>query len=33
MFEDAGWGKRLPMEDVLFENAWPEGKGGTPTPY
>lgn len=33
MFEDAGWGKRLPMEDVLFENAWPDGKGGTPTPY
>jgi 5,6-dimethylbenzimidazole synthase len=33
MFEDAGWGKRLDVGDVLFENRWPEGAGGTPTAY
>jgi 5,6-dimethylbenzimidazole synthase len=33
MFEDAGWGKRLPLEDVLFENAWKVGAGGTAPAY
>jgi 5,6-dimethylbenzimidazole synthase len=23
MFEDAGWGERLPLSQVLFENRWP----------
>lgn len=33
MFEDANWGRRLPLSDVLFENRWPEGAGGTPAAY
>lgn len=33
MFEDAGWGARLPIEDVLFENAWKVGAGGTAPAY
>jgi 5,6-dimethylbenzimidazole synthase len=33
MFEDAGWGARLKLDEVLFENTWPEGAGGTPTAY
>lgn len=33
MFEDAGWGKRLPLGDVLFENRWPERAEPTPTAY
>jgi 5,6-dimethylbenzimidazole synthase len=33
MFEDAGWGRRLPLADILFENHWPEGANGTPTAY
>lgn len=33
MFEDAGWGQRLKLDEVLFENTWPEGAGGTPTAY
>jgi len=33
MFEDAGWGRRLPLADILFENRWPADAGGTPTPY
>lgn len=33
MFEDAGWGQRLPLADILFENHWPEGADGTPTAY
>ena len=33
MFEDAGWGKRLEISRVLFENRWPEGATGTPTAY
>ena len=33
MFEDAGWGQRLKLEQVLFENGWPDGAGSTPTAY
>ncbi len=33
MFEDAGWGKRLALNEVLFENRWPDGAGGTPPAY
>jgi len=34
MFEEAGWGKRLPLESVLFENQWPlDVCGTTPTAY
>ncbi|MHB1360534.1 MAG: 5,6-dimethylbenzimidazole synthase [Rhodocyclaceae bacterium] len=33
MFEDAGWGARLPLADVLFENAWKVGAGGTAPGY
>ena len=33
MFEDAGWGKRLLLDDIVFENSWPEDAGGTPTEY
>jgi len=33
MFEDAGWGQRLPLKDTLFENRWPEDAQGTPTAY
>ena len=33
MFEDAGWGKRLKLEQVLFENSWPDSAESTPTAY
>ena len=33
MFEDAGWGKRLALKDVLFENSWPAEAKSTPTAY
>ena len=33
MFEDAGWGKRLELAEVLFENGWPEHAAGTPMAY
>ncbi len=33
MFEDAGWDKRLDLDEVLFENRWPEDAGSTPTAY
>jgi 5,6-dimethylbenzimidazole synthase len=33
MFEDAGWGQRLKLEQVLFENGWPADAGSTPTAY
>ena len=33
MFEDAGWGKRLALKEILFDNSWPETAGGTPTAY
>lgn len=33
MFEDAGWGQRLPLKDVLFEETWKVGAGGTAPSY
>lgn len=33
MLEDTGWGKRLGLADILFENHWPEAASGTPTAY
>lgn len=33
LLETRGWGKRLPREEVLFEEVWPDGAGGTPTAY
>ena len=33
MFEDAGWGARLPLEEILFENRWKVGAGGTAPAY
>lgn len=33
MFEDAGWGQRLALPEVLFENRWPETAQPTPTAY
>ena len=33
MFEETGWGKRLSLDDIMFENSWPEDAGGTPTEY
>ena len=33
MFEDAGWGKRLPLDQVLFDDVWPAEAGPTPTAY
>ena len=32
-FEDAGFGARLPLDDILFENGWPDGAGPTPSAY
>ncbi len=33
MFEEAGWGKRLAPEALLFENFWPTDAHGTPPCY
>jgi 5,6-dimethylbenzimidazole synthase len=33
LLETKGWGKRLPLADVLFEDRWPAGAGATPKPY
>ena len=33
MFEDAGWGQRLKLAQVLFENGWPDDAASTPTAY
>lgn len=33
LLETLGWGKRLPLDEVLFENQWKVGAGGTPTAY
>ena len=32
-FEDAGFGARLPLDDILFENGWPDGAGPTTSAY
>ncbi|ACO75378.1 hypothetical protein LHK_02396 [Laribacter hongkongensis HLHK9] len=28
-----GFGTRLPLDDILFENGWPDGAGPTPSAY
>ena len=33
MFEDAGWGARLPLDQILFEDTWPATATSTPTAY
>lgn len=33
MLESEGWGKRLDVEAILFDDQWPAGVGGTPTTY
>ncbi|CAG0962811.1 5,6-dimethylbenzimidazole synthase [Rhodocyclaceae bacterium] len=33
LLETLGWGRRLPLEDVLFEERWPAGAGATPKAY
>lgn len=33
LLETKGWGRRLPLADVLFEERWPEGAGATPKAY
>lgn len=33
MLEEVGWGKRLPVSEILFENGWPEDAKPTPTAY
>lgn len=33
LLETAGWGRRLDLAEVLFEERWPAGAGPTPTAY
>ncbi len=33
LLESKGWGKRLALDDVLFEDCWREGAGATPKVY
>lgn len=33
LLETRGWGARLPLSEVLFEDRWPPGAAGTPTAY
>ncbi|MEF8721849.1 5,6-dimethylbenzimidazole synthase [Candidatus Accumulibacter phosphatis] len=33
VLESKGWGSRLPLDEVLFEDRWRAGAGGTPTAY
>jgi 5,6-dimethylbenzimidazole synthase len=33
LLEAKGWGKRLPLDQVLFEDRWPQGAGATPKAY
>lgn len=33
MFEDAGWGKRLPRQQIVFDNRWPADAAPTPPAY
>lgn len=33
LLETLGWGKRLPLDQVVFENTWPADAKATPTAY
>ncbi|WP_291987716.1 5,6-dimethylbenzimidazole synthase [Candidatus Accumulibacter sp. ACC007] len=33
VLEAKGWGNRLPLDEVLFEDRWRAGAGGTPAAY
>ncbi len=33
LLETKGWGKRLPLAEVLFEDRWPQDAGATPKAY
>jgi 5,6-dimethylbenzimidazole synthase len=33
VLESKAWGSRLPLDEVLFEDRWRVGAGGTPTAY
>ena len=33
LLESLGWGQRLPLEQVVFENTWPAAARPTPTAY
>lgn len=33
LLESKGWGKRLPLDEVLFEERWPPEAGATPKAY
>lgn len=33
VLESQGWGRRLPLDEVLFEDRWKAGATGTPTAY
>ncbi|HEX8962880.1 MAG TPA: 5,6-dimethylbenzimidazole synthase [Rhodocyclaceae bacterium] len=33
LLETKGWGKRLPLDEVLFEERWPPEAGATPKAY
>jgi len=33
VLESKAWGSRLPLDEVLFEDRWRAGAGGTPTAY
>jgi len=33
LLESRGWGQRLPLSEVLFEDCWPPGAAATPTAY
>jgi 5,6-dimethylbenzimidazole synthase len=33
LLEAQGWGRRLPLAELLFEERWQTGAGGTPTAY
>jgi 5,6-dimethylbenzimidazole synthase len=33
LLETLGWGQRLPMDQVVFKNTWPEDAKPTPTAY
>jgi 5,6-dimethylbenzimidazole synthase len=33
LLEAKGWGRRLPLAEVLFEDSWPPEAGATPKAY